>query len=341
MARIREMWRTWSAWTGVMGLTLMAASCIDEDLSDCGKDYQIVYSLNLHTDLQTYIDQELTSARERELGKRLKAALSDVFVEHAHDVSLAFYTTDSVCSHYEEHAPDAASASFSIYLPVEEYMHLAVANHGVADNGVCMERTDYAPHACVQYTAPVSDEMYPSHRTGLFSARLPMEVSDVNQTFYANLYMTNSASALVINPNGVQVNGLEGCVAGTAHCFSVRDSLYTFPATNLSVCAERLADTGSQLLCLYAVSFPSRDVAVRSRAEDEHEAAWQYRVYVTMPDGRVTESVLYVKDPLKAGRMHIIKASLNDQGGVIPDDPEVGVSIELDWKEGGIFNPEL
>ena len=62
-----------------MGLTLMAASCIDEDLSDCGKDYQIVYSLNLHTDLQTYIDQELTSARERELGKRLKAALSDVF----------------------------------------------------------------------------------------------------------------------------------------------------------------------------------------------------------------------------------------------------------------------
>ena len=82
-------------------------------------------------------------------------------------------------------------------------------------------------------------------------------------------------------------------------------------------------------------------MAVRSRAEDEHEAAWQYRVYVTMPDGRVTESVLYVKDPLKAGRMHIIKASLNDQGGVIPDDPEVGVSIELDWKEGGIFNPEL
>lgn len=332
------MWHTKGTWSCLVGLALMATSCIDEDLSDCGNDYEIVYSLKLHTTLQTYIDQELVTLRERALGQRLKSALSGVFVEHAHDVSLAFYGADSTCAHYEEHAPDAASASFSIYLPVKEYMHLAVANHGVATNDVLLANTNHASHAGVYYVS--ADTLY-SQTTGIFSARLPMEVSHKDETYYANLYMLNSASALVINPNRVEISSLRGYVAGMAYGFNVRDSLYSYATTDMPIRAERLADTGSELHCLYTVSLPSRNQAVRSRATDEHESTWRYVVYVTLPNGRVTESELFVKDPLKAGRMQIIKASLNDQGGVVPDDPEVGVSIELDWNQGGVFNPEL
>ena len=338
MTRRLKKWCTWGAVGCMMMMGAMATSCINEDLSDCGWDYEVVYSLQLHTNLHDHIEQEMTSARERELGKRLRAKLSDVFVEHAHDISLAFYESDSTCACFEEHEPNAASASFSIYLPVKEYMHLAVANH--RKTGTCAELVDvdYAHTAALRHPAY---ETRNSQQVGLFSARLPMEIEYRKNTHHANLYMINCASAVIINPNDVQYTSVQAQIVGTADCFIVRDSLYTFPQTECPVQAEQLADTGSELLCLYAVSLPSRDQAVRSRVDEEHEAAWQYRIYVTLADGSITESTLHIKEPLQAGGLHILRVSINPQGAIIPDDPSVGVSIELDWKQGGVFEPEM
>lgn len=47
------------------------------------------------------------------------------------------------------------------------------------------------------------------------------------------------------------------------------------------------------------------------------------------------------ENPLKAGEMQIIKVKLNDEGGVVTENPEVGVSVELDWKPGGDFDIEI
>lgn len=337
MTRRLEKWYTWGAMGCMMVLGTMVTSCINEDLSDCGWDYEVIYSLQLHTSLHDHIEQEMTSARERELGNRLKEELSDVFVEHAHDISLAFYEPDSTCSYFEEHVPNAASASFSIYLPVKEYMHLAVANHRKADN-VELVDIDYVHTAALRHP---ENEVRSSQQVGLFSARLPMEVEYRKTTHHANLYMINCASAVIINPNDVQYTSVQAQVVGTANHFIVRDSLYNFPQSESPVQAEQLADTGSELLCLYAVSFPSRDQAVRSRADEAHEAAWQYRIYVTLADGSITESTLHIKEPLQAGHLHILSVSINPQGAIIPDDPSVGVSIELDWKQGGVFEPEM
>ena len=56
-----------------------------------------------------------------------------------------------------------------------------------------------------------------------------------------------------------------------------------------------------------------------------------------MPDGKYVKNTLYMKNPLKAGEMQIIKVKLNDEGGVVTENPEVGVSVELDWKPGAIL----
>lgn len=48
-----------------------------------------------------------------------------------------------------------------------------------------------------------------------------------------------------------------------------------------------------------------------------------------------------MKNPLKAGEMQVIKVKLNDEGGVVTENPEVGVSVELDWKPGGDFDIEI
>jgi hypothetical protein len=55
----------------------------------------------------------------------------------------------------------------------------------------------------------------------------------------------------------------------------------------------------------------------------------------------VTKSVLDVKEPLQAGQIKVVKAQLQADGSLQPVSAEVGVSITLDWKEGGSYNSDI
>jgi hypothetical protein len=68
---------------------------------------------------------------------------------------------------------------------------------------------------------------------------------------------------------------------------------------------------------------------------------WQFKVYVTKTDGTVTETVLGIPEPLKAGDLKVIKGELNDDGAVTPANSMVGVSITLNWNDGGNYESEL
>jgi hypothetical protein len=106
-------------------------------------------------------------------------------------------------------------------------------------------------------------------------------------------------------------------------------------------------ETGNDLLCFCSVNFPSRDavpeaapVPASSRAETK-ASLWQFRVYLTKTDGTVTETILDIDEPLKAGDLKVIKGELDDEGAVRPYDSTVGVSVTLDWNSGGTYTPEL
>ena len=64
MTRRLEKWYTWGAMGCMMVLGTMVTSCINEDLSDCGWDYEVIYSLQLHTSLQDHIEHCLVEAIE-------------------------------------------------------------------------------------------------------------------------------------------------------------------------------------------------------------------------------------------------------------------------------------
>jgi hypothetical protein len=64
-------------------------------------------------------------------------------------------------------------------------------------------------------------------------------------------------------------------------------------------------------------------------------------VYLTKTDDSVTETVLDITEPLKAGDLKIIKGSLDDDGAVQPYDSSVGVSVTLDWNKGGEYETPL
>ena len=317
-------------------------SCrIDEDLSDCGISYNLQYEVSLRTNVKTMVEAKLTSQAEQELGKRLMEELSDFFAEYAQDVDLAFYTLDKPQSmrHHEHHVIGGKSATYSIYMPAENYRHLSVAN---VDVEPAIEHNPVSELADNYYFESVSGDTIDSHSIGLFSARLDMEVSgDKDQEFNVSLYMQNAAMALVLEPVGQRPKKVEMYLTDLATGFDVNDSVYIFNDAPI-VRTHEMKDTGSSLMCLYGMSFPSREAAApNAQRATKEDALWRAIVHVTLADGTVTQTELYIPDALQAGHLYILKTQILDNGALVPQRPEVGASVELDWNAGGEYNPIL
>lgn len=325
-------------WLLLSACWLMAGcSVIDDDLSDCnqGEEYKIDYELRLITNMTTELETQLTTITEMGVAESLREHLKDIFSDFAHDIDLSFYDTegDMTRLHHKRDIIDANQTSYTLTLPMHEYMHLAVAN--IAENHVVgLSNDENCQTSMLQQT---DDSPIASHTTGLFTARLPMEVlSGVSQTFNVKLYMANSAVALVLDTKGHAYSDIKVYATGFAKEFMIEDSTYVFPEKEVLVRADKV-ETGNDLLCFCSVNFPSHN-------PDEvgaDEPLWQLRVYVTMPDGSITETKIDVKEQLKAGELKIIKGELDDEGAVRPYDSTVGVSVTLDWNEGGTYDPEL
>ena len=332
---------------------MAGCSVIDDDLSECGpteEDFELNYELKLVTNMTTELQTQLRTDLELNVRSALEKHLENIFTDFAHDVDLSFYDTEGtkeVLNHVSD-VIDANQTTYDLTLPMRQYLHLAVAN--IADNpvvGLAGEKYSYSSK--LQQGAPtVSDGLsvgvVSSHNTGLFTARQPMEVLEgVSQTFNVHLYMANSAATLVLNPNGQTFSDIKVYTTGFAESFLISDSTYVFPETSPLIKADKVATDEDGLLCYCSVNFPSRDAApgLARRRVDTNPSIWQFKVYLTKPDGKVTETILDIAEPLKAGDLRIIKGSLDEDGAVRPYDSTVGVSVKLNWSEGGTYNPEL
>lgn len=315
----------------VLILSLMLGSCIDEDLSECGKDYIIEYQLQLCTNMQTEIGSELSAPGEQAVARRLEQAMSDIFTDVAQDLDINFYA-NHVQAHHEEHLINAANASFTIYLKADDYRHLAwcnvAANQDVVVSG---QNTDNLVDI-----ANAGGDTINGHRYGLFTARKDMDIKSESYSFTVPMYMQNCATALVINRQGVATEDIKGYVLGLANSFSVNDSIYNH-VSNTVVRTTRMNE--GAYTCLHTAGFPSGEEMHSSRAGDT-DVIWSYHVYVTI-NGNITETKLYVREPLKAAQLKIIKANLHEDGSLATEAPEVGVSVTLDWKPGGDYDVEM
>ena len=305
---------------------------------------------NLTTELHTELQTELSTQSDIVLANELRQHLSNIFTDFAHDVDLSFYDTmgDSVRLQHDMHIMDANQASYSLYLPMHRYMHLAVAN--VMDNPqVALTADEYCHSSMLRQTSAA--DTVSSHTTGLFTARQPMEVlSGVDQTFNVHLYMANCAATLVVDPRGhAAPDEIEVYTTGFATAFNLNDSTYVYPQTSPIVRTAPIIAGGSDYAGFCSVTFPSREAgASASRpqtrtviettepfiSEPGTQALWQFRVYVRRADGTITETILGMRQPLRAGQLKIVKCGLRNDGAVATDDQTVGVSVTLDWKEG-------
>ena len=331
-------------------IVLSACSLIDADMSHCDTDYNIDYELRLVTNMTTELKTELSSEIAMSpTATAIHDQLKDIFSDHAHDVDLSFYDVkeDSARIHHEQHIMDATQSSYTLYIPIRKYMHVAVAN--IDDNHEVFLEEDEFCHTA-RLVQPKRDTV-DSHHTGIFTARLPMDIKEgVDQQFDVRLYMANCASALVLDTLGSQIKDIRVYASGFATGFNLADSTYRFDASPI-VKARRVPVEGEGApLCFSTVTFPSRDVTdtkVVIETEDPFvsEAAetplWQYRVYILLADGSITETILGIRLPLRAGQLKVIRVRVMPDGSAMSLDHYVGVSVTLKWNEGASWDLEI
>ena len=110
-------------------------------------------------------------------------------------------------------------------------------------------------------------------------------------------------------------------------------------------------------LCFCSVNFPSREPETTRTvieteepfiAQEGEKSLWEFQVYVPDPRSaqsragrKITQTVLRLRRPLRAGQLIIIKGRVQEDGSIATTMSEVGVSVTLDWKPGGIYNPNI
>lgn len=317
---------------------LAFASCIDEDLSECGVDYAIDYRLELSTSLRLSLDQELVTPAERQLAEALKSALSDIITDKAKVVDLSFFTFDSgKLTKHQNLMPDANSLSLTVYMDQGDYHNIALAATQKEDQVRIEGGATFSGINLRQVEADTVD----AHSAALYMGYEKLLIDQVSSRFYVPLYMQNAVPVLVVNPNNSPARLLAAYTRRTASGLLCADS--TFVYDHSAVMRTRRVDGGG-LTAYYTVCFPSANTAISRSADDPAEAQgsiWEMDVYTQLPDDKYVKNTLYIKDALKAGEMQVIKVKLTDEGELVSDNPEVGVSVELDWKPGGDFEVEI
>ena len=339
---------------------LASCSTIDDDLSNCPdsqeeQDATLDYELRLVTNMTTEVQTQMSAQTDVALAAMLQAHLSTIFTDFAKDVNLSFYDTqgDSVRLHHDRHVMNASEQSYTLYIPRQKYMHLAVAN--IEDDPVVHLETDENCHDAV--LRQIDGDTIDSYTTGIFTARQLMEmIEGIDQTFNVKLYMANCSAMLVVNPDGHDSGNMRVFTTGFATAFHIADSLYEYKTPSPMIRTTRLAPDDNGFIGFCSVNFPSREPSASAAlmatrtviettepfiAQPGQEALWEFHVFVPQPDGSVTKTVLGIREPLRAGQLKIVRCKLGEKGAIETSDHSVAVSVTLNWNNAGTYNPEL
>jgi len=338
-------------------LALSGCSMIDEDLSDCGQETKMDYELELVTNITTEVETQLNTQTDVSLASSLKDYLKDIFSDYAHDVNLFFYGIDgdSTLQHHDSHIMNGSESSYTLYIPRQKYMHIAVANVE-GDPVVHLEGTESC-HTAVLRQA--EGDTIDSHNTGIFTARQLMQMFEgIDQTFNVKLYMCNCSAMLVVDPNGHDISGMNVFTTGFATAFFIADSIYEFKIPSPLIRTKRLEPDENGHVGFVSVNFPSREPSTPQTAKASQtrtviettepfiaqpgdEVLWEFQIFLPQPDGTITKAILGIREPLRAGQLKIVRVRIGDDGIPRPESQEVGVSVTLDWKPGSTYHPNL
>ncbi len=346
-------------------IVMSSCSSIDDNLDDCFIDMEAEYELHLVTNEEAELARTL--GERPGIAAALRNHLSSIFSDHGNDLSLAFYSTDSEASLRLQRTETMNGPTKNVrsLLDIMDYYHLSAAN--IQNNGViALKNNDSFTQGRLVITSQASGQQdaIASQATGVYTGRHSfINMKEGKYTYRLPLYMANSAAALVLDPRTASFTSVSIFTTGFATSFSMADSTYHYDNSPL-VRTESVAmpDT-TRYIAFCGVSFPSREPSHFTRTnhfkaqgpstrlcqdtdspflyEDCGEDLWQYECYVTMTDGSITKTTIYIHHPLRAGQLKILCGHIDDEGVVRIYDSNASVSVDLDWKSGAEFNPVI
>ena len=177
-------------------------------------------------------------------------------------------------------------------------------------------------------------------------------IEGVDQTFNVKLYMANCSAMLVVDPNGHDIGGMDVYTTGFATAFFIADSVYEYKTPSPLIRTRRMEADENGHVGFVSVNFPSREPSNPQPAETGKtrsviettepfiaqpgdEVLWEFRINMPQEDGSVKETILGIKEPLRAGQLKIVRCRIGDGGEVYTDDPTVAVGVRIVWNEGG------
>lgn len=329
----------------LLPLVFTACSIIDDDLTLCGEELVVNYQMQLQTQLSVQLQAELSAEKDSFVRHSLDRWLAPIMTDHAEDVDLRFYAGDNDELHHQiKEVVNANRASYTIKLPKENYMHLAIAN--IASNR--QVQISGEKHSETLNLSLGNNQTINTLPTGVFTARLPMVVNDTTKLFEVKLYMVTSAVAIVIDTTScTDLRIVSGYMAGAANAFSIKDSIFRYDkpcrfiteqvpitAGHDNVAARsgaKSAVVSQPYTCHATVCMPTED-----------NRPWEVVMTANLTGNRHTTTTLTIKEPLRAGIVRVIKCNMDSDGKIVPEqDSEVGASVELDWNEGSDHDIEL
>lgn len=320
-----------------LGLMLLAG-CINEDLSKCGVNYAVRYEMRLSATLEQALQQEFVTAQEQALAQQLRQALGRVLTDRARVMDLSFFTADAAGQlvRHERLTPDANQTSVTVYMNRADYYTVALAATEQVGATAAISGADAYGRITLRQAVADTVSACPA---ALFMGLERLRLADAAAGYRVALYMVNAVPVLLVDGTGSTAHLQAAYVRGTASGIHCADSLYQYDRSAV-VRTERVEHEA--LTALYSVCFPSVERADQRQNYTEAEGSlWEFEAYTRTADGRTVRNTLYVRQPLRAATMRVIKVKLQPDGSLTSGDPEVGVSVELDWKPGGDHDVEI
>ena len=308
---------------------------IDDDLSDCGKNFNLNYHVRLITNKDVEVRSVLNSANDQYVAMAVDNVLSGYFKEYANNLDLAFYRTENGTQELNEIQPiNGNQASYTFYLEHDQYTNLAIGN---SEQEPAVTLSGKETLTTSRLTAN-GGETLQNHSIALYTGRAALDATGQKELAGdVYLYMANSAAVLVIDTTGYHVQNIRVTVEDVATAFNIADSTYAYNGSSIE--ARQIDMTSypdNKREAFYAYCFPSRD-----KATSTDTPIWRMKVYITLNDGSTTENILNIHNPLLAGNAEIYKTKIDKKGVLLIADPSVGVSVTFNWKPGGEYNPDF
>lgn len=308
-------------------------ACIEEDMSTCLYGVEIEYHICLQTDFKDVLAREFTTPMEIELSQQLQTPLSAIFTEEVKDINFSFYAK-SKHKYDEVYDMNDSHHTHNFLINSKNYLHFAFANLAAEQS---IERINQSKtETC--HIAQIAGDTIDSHSVAQYAASKEIAVQPVNSPFSMELSMQNAACVLALDPNGNKVKSIRSYIINTANAFHAQDRVFKFD--NPQVIRMNPLHT-DDMYAMYGLSFPSRDTYPTTPPADVEPAIWRVHAYIALENGAVAESILSVKKPLKPEDLYIIKGVITSKGGIQSSSRDVGISVNLDWEQGGEYNPEI